>query len=218
MTILVGEELPLIREALVQLCRNQLTCTVTAACADGNEALAQIVGLNPDIAILDLDLPGIHTLEIARRLREDRSNTRVVVLSTRRDRKTVIEALKAGAAGYVLKSGPAQHLKDAVRQIIRGSVYVSPLLEPNKIFAARQKPDVADPLESLSGREYQVFLLMVEGARAKQIAARLQLSPKTVDTYRANLMRKLEIHDVASLVKFAIQRDEAALHEPVAGS
>jgi DNA-binding NarL/FixJ family response regulator len=80
-------------------------------------------------------------------------------------------------------------------------------LELDKIFLAQRKSEPADPLESLSSREYQVFSLLIDGIRAKEIAARLDLSPKTVDTYRASLMRKLDIHDVASLVKFAIQRD-----------
>jgi DNA-binding NarL/FixJ family response regulator len=84
---------------------------------------------------------------------------------------------------------------------------VSPQLELNKIFSSNQKSSAEDPLDMLSAREYQVFSLLVEGVRAKEIAARLELSPKTVDTYRASLMRKLDIHDVAGLVKFAIQRD-----------
>ena len=92
-------------------------------------------------------------------------------------------------------------------QILDGGIYVSPQLELNKIFGPGQKSAPDDPLEMLSAREYQVFTLLVEGIRAKEIAARLELSPKTVDTYRASLMRKLDIHDVAGLVKFAIQKD-----------
>ena len=152
MKILVGEELPLIREAIVQLCRSELGCTVAASCGDGSEALDLIEKHRPDIALLELELPGLHTLEIARLLRENLSPTRVIVLSTRRDRKTVLEALRSGAAGYILKSGPAQQLKDSVRQITRGTVYVSPLLEPAKLFAVRHKPASDDPIEALSGR------------------------------------------------------------------
>ena len=103
--------------------------------------------------------------------------------------------------------GPRIILLEAFEQILDGGIYVSPSLELDKIFSPGQKAVPDDPLEALSAREYQVFSLLVEGTRAKEIAARLDLSPKTVDTYRASLMRKLDIHDVAGLVKFAIQRD-----------
>ena len=88
-----------------------------------------------------------------------------------------------------------------------GGIYVSPEMELEKIFISQRKNEIGDPLETLSSREYQVFSLLIDGIRAKEIAARLDLSPKTVDTYRASLMRKLDIYDVAGLVKFAIQRD-----------
>jgi DNA-binding NarL/FixJ family response regulator len=120
----------------------------------------------------------------------------------------VLETLRSGAAGYILKSGSVEQLREAFRQIERGTVYVSPLLEMGKIFSTRKGP-ADDPIDQLSAREYQVFTLLVDGTRAKEIAARLELSPKTVDTYRASLMRKLDIHDVAGLVKFAIQRELA---------
>jgi two-component system invasion response regulator UvrY len=96
---------------------------------------------------------------------------------------------------------------EAFEQVLEGSIYVSPQLELSKIFSTNQKGTPDDPLELLSAREYQVFSLLIEGVRAKEIAARLELSPKTIDTYRASLMRKLDIHDVAGLVKFAINRD-----------
>ena len=108
---------------------------------------------------------------------------------------------------FLLKSGPANQLLEAFEQILDGGIYISPELELNKIFVSGSKASSDDPLQALSAREYQVFSLLCDGVRAKEIAARLSLSPKTVDTYRASLMRKLDIHDVAGLVKFAIQKD-----------
>lgn len=205
-TILLAEELALVREGLVALCDTWLGCKVVGQCADGEEALRAMVSLRPDIAVLDFQLPKLFTFEVIRRARQAGVDTRVVILSTRLDRKTVIESLRAGASAYVLKAGPARHFHDALAQVRSGGVYVSPLLEMEKIFAP-QRTKGQDPLEALSAREYQVFSLLVDGLRAKEIAARLDLSPKTVDTYRASLMRKLDIHDVAGLVKFAIQRN-----------
>jgi len=101
---------------------------------------------------------------------------------------------------------------DALQQVAAGGVYLSPAVEIDKIFAAhRNRKDNEDPFETLSAREHQVFTMLVEGHRAKEIAARLAVSPKTVDTYRASMMRKLDIHDVAGLVKFAITRNLTSL-------
>ena len=209
MTIIVGEELALIREAIAELCRTQLGCNVIGICGDGTTAMQLIDERKPDVALLDLNLPDLLTLEIVRRLRVTQAQTKVLVMSARRDRKTVLEALRAGAAGYVLKSAPPEQLREALRQTTRGVVYVSTFVEIGKIFSSSSKRPTDDPVDSLSAREYQVFSLLVDGARAKEIAARLSLSPKTVDTYRASLMRKLDIHDVAGLVKFSMLREAA---------
>ncbi len=205
-SILLADDLTLVREGLAALCSAQHAYRVVGQCSEGVVALRLIESMRPDIAVLDLNLPDLFTLEIVRRVRDAKVQTKIVVLSTRRDRKTVVEALRCGVNAFLLKSAPASQLLEAFEQILDGGIYVSPQLELNRIFAAGSKaPD--DPLEALSAREYQVFTLLVEGIRAKEIAARLELSPKTVDTYRASLMRKLDIHDVAGLVKFAIHRD-----------
>ena len=106
----------------------------------------------------------------------------------------------------VLKSANAAQLVEACRQVISGAVYIDPRVELSQTLTNVVRRDPADPLEALSSREHQVFSLLIEGVRAKEIAARLAVSPKTIDTYRASLMRKLNIHDVAGLVKYAIQR------------
>jgi DNA-binding NarL/FixJ family response regulator len=161
----------------------------------------------PDLAVLDLNLTDLFALEIVRRVREAGWKTKIVLLSTRRDRKTVVEALRCGVNGFLLKSAPVSQLVEAFEQVLEGSIFVSPQLELNKIFSPSQRAASDDPIDALSSREFQVYNMLVDGVRAKEIAARLDLSPKTVDTYRASLMRKLDIHDVAGLVKFAIHRD-----------
>ena len=197
----------LVREGLAALCEAQPHLHVIGQCSEGAVALRLIQEQRPDIAILDLNLRDLYTLEVVRRVRLAGLASKLVVLSTRRDRKTVVEALRSGVSAFLLKSAPSNELLEAFAQILEGGIYVSPELELNKIFCSGKKPSNDDPLQSLSTREYQVFLLLCDGVRAKEIAARLSLSPKTVDTYRASLMRKLDIHDVAGLVKFAIERD-----------
>jgi len=205
LTIIVAEEMSLVREGIVSLLARREGIDVVAQAGDGEQAWNQIRRLKPETALLDLSLERMHAFEVIRQVRSEGIPTRTVILSARRDRKTVLEALRAGAQGFLLKAGSTQNLYDCLEQVRAGGVYVSPEVNLQEIFAPN-RTEVVDPLETLSAREYQVFTLMVEGVRAKEIAARLNLSPKTVDTYRASMMRKLNIHDVATLVKYAIQK------------
>jgi len=206
-SILLAHPLTLVREGLAALCQAQPQYCVVDQCSDGATAIRLIEASRPDIAVLDLNLPDLFTLEIVRRLRLAQAQTRIVVLSARKDRKTVVEALRSGVNAFLLKSGPANQFIEAFEQTLDGGIYISPSLDLDKIFSPRQTTAEQDPFAALSPREFQVFTLLVEGTRAKEIGGRLGLSPKTIDTYRVNLMRKLGIHDVAGLVKFAIQRD-----------
>jgi DNA-binding NarL/FixJ family response regulator len=208
--ILLAEEWTLVREGLARVLESEPRNRVIAHCGEGLAAAKMIETLEPDVAVLDLGLPDLFALEIVRRATEAGSPTRFAVLSTRKDRKAVVEALRSGVSAFVLKSSSGSQLLEALKQILEGGIYVSPQVEINKVFAPDQKKASEDPLESLSAREYQVFSLLIDGVRAKEIAARLELSPKTVDTYRASLMRKLDIHDLPGLVRFAIQRDLTA--------
>lgn len=206
-TVIVADELFLVRDGIAALCQASRQYRVVGTCGDGAAAVRLAEQHTPQLALLDLNLPELFTLEAVRKIGAVSPDTRTIVMSTRKDRKTVVEVLRSGASGYVLKSGPGEHLLRAFEQILLGSIYVSPLLDLEQIFLRGKTQDVNDPLGCLSAREYEVFHLLIEGIRAKEIAARLELSPKTVDTYRASLMRKLDIHDVAGLVKFAIQRN-----------
>lgn len=204
-TTIVADDLPLMSESLAALCEGFPGCRVLGFCHDGTEALRMIDILQPDVALLDMNLSKSPTLDVLRTTRSKGHRTRLIVLGCHGDRRTVIEALRTGANGFVLKHGTGRQLEEALRQVIQGAVYVSPSIDLQHLVD-KPEADRQDPLRTLSTREYQVFTLLIEGVRAKDIASRLDLSPKTVDTYRANLMRKLDLHDVPSLVKFAIHR------------
>ena len=206
-TILLAEELGLVREGIAKLCEANGCFRVVGQCSDGVTALETLEKLAPDVAVIDFNLPKLFSLELVRRIRESGALTRFLIMASKGDRKMALEALRSGANGFVLKSGNGDHLLEALHQVAAGSIYVSSELQFERIFMTPRRSEPEDPLETLSSREYQVFQLMIEGIRAKEIACRLNLSPKTVDTYRASLMRKLDIHDVPGLVKFAIQRD-----------
>jgi DNA-binding NarL/FixJ family response regulator len=206
-TILVAEELALVREGIARLCEANGCFHVAGHCSDGVAAIDMLQSVQPDVAVIDFNLPKLFSLELVRRIRESGAATKFLIMASKGDRKMALEALRSGANGFVLKSANGDHLLEALHQVAVGSIYVSPELQFERVFMTPRRNEPEDPLESLSSREYQVFQLMVEGIRAKEIACRLNLSPKTVDTYRASLMRKLDIHDVPGLVKFAIQRD-----------
>ncbi len=205
-TIFLADEQTLFCEGLVAICEITGQFRVVGHCRDGRSAVKMIRGLSPDVAILDLGLPKLYALSVVQQLRQFGSSSKILILSMRRDRKTVLEALRAGANGYLLKSDPSHSLLDGVREVLAGSIFVSPQFKLAEIFSTGEAASPETPYEQLSAREHQVFTLLVEGLRGKEIADRLDLSPKTVGTYRSKLMRKLNIHDVAGLVKFAIRK------------
>lgn len=205
LTLLVADELALVREGIACLCTTSGRFHVVSQAADG-EAAWEILRLHPpNLALLDLTLPRFHALDLCRKAADLQLPTRIGILTHRHDRKTFLEILRARAAGVFLKSDPAASMLEGLDRIASGGVFLSAGIDPQSLFTSEGARSTAEPLHSLSAREYQVFSLLVAGTRAKEIAARLNLSPKTVDTYRAGLMRKLDIHDVAGLVKFAVQ-------------
>jgi DNA-binding NarL/FixJ family response regulator len=175
---------------------------VVAEAGEGREALRLAEQLAPDVAILDIAMPGLNGIDAAELLRARSPHTRIVILSMYADSEHVHRAFAAGASAYLLKGSASEDIVTAVRQVMVGRRYVSPelsLLDPVR------RPGEAGPLASLSARERQVLQLVVEGHSSTEIAAIVHLSPKSVDTYRSRLMKKLGVSDVTALVKFAMQ-------------
>jgi DNA-binding NarL/FixJ family response regulator len=205
-TVVLADDHNIVREGIASLCAaNGLH--IVGQCSEGPAAVEMIQSLQPDFAILDLHMPGMTGIEVIRRLRTSGSTTKLLILSISREEATVMEALRAGADAYLLKDGPTRHLLDAMNYVRDGGVYVSPLLRGAALFTRGEDKPANDPLAVLSPREMEVFSYLVNGLRAKDIAELLDISPKTVDTYRASLMRKLNVHDLVGLVKFAIERN-----------
>jgi DNA-binding NarL/FixJ family response regulator len=205
-TVVLADDHAIVREGIAALCASH-GMRILGQCPDGTLALDMIAELNPDFAILDLQMPGLTGVETIRKLRQSGCKAKLMILSISRDENTVMEALRAGADAYLLKDGPSRHLLDAISFVRDGGIYVSPLLRGAGMFTKPGESRVEDPVASLSPREMEVFSYLVNGLRAKDIADLLEISPKTVDTYRASLMRKLKVHDLVALVKFAIERN-----------
>jgi DNA-binding NarL/FixJ family response regulator len=205
-TVVLADDHNIVREGIAALCA-AYGMRILGQCSDGNAAFDTIMSQKPDFALLDMHMPAMTGVEVIRKLRAAGCTSKLMILSISREETTVREALRAGADAYLLKDGPSRHLVDAINFVRDGGVYISPLLRGTALFAKGAESRETDPLGSLSPREMEVFSYLVNGLRAKDIADLLNISPKTVDTYRASLMRKLNVHDLVGLVKFAIERN-----------
>ncbi len=204
-SIVLADDHSIVREGIAAFCQSKPEFNIVGQCGDGLAAVELISSLKPDFAVLDLNMPKLHGMEVVRKLRDAKCPTKLIVLSISRDENMLKELFRSGADGYLLKDGPARHLMEAIAYIQDGGQYLTPLLR--REASDSHKKDKGDPFGSLSRREYEVFSFLVDGMRPKDIASLLNISPKTVDTYRSNIMRKLGIRDIVGLVKFAIQRN-----------
>ena len=196
-SVLLADEQTLFTESLTRVCEETQRYRVVGHCRDGRSAVRMIRSVKPDIAVLDLGLPKMYALAVVQEVRQPGFAPKIVILSMRRDRKSVLESLRTGANGYVLKSDPVSCLLDALHEFWRQHLCLTAVQAGGYLFDRAGTLLPQKPYEQLSAREHQVFTLLVQGLRSKEIADQLDLSPKTVNTYRSNLMSKLNIHDLA---------------------
>jgi DNA-binding NarL/FixJ family response regulator len=199
--LVLADDHVLVRSGVRALLEQLDGVQVVGEASDGREALALVARLRPHVVLMDISMPELNGLEAADRLRRDYPQIRVILLSMHADEAYVARALAVGAAGYVLKTAGAVELELAVRAVARGESYLSPEV-------ARQVmrgPLGADGSLPLSARQREILQLIAEGNSTKQIAAKLGLSAKTVETHRANIMARLGIRDVPGLVRYAIR-------------
>ena len=178
--------------------------TVVAEAGDGREALRLAEELAPDLAVMDVTMPGLNGIDATAVLRERCPGTRIVILSMHADSEHVHRAFAAGASAYLLKGSASEEIVEAARAVLAGGRYVGRDLALVDRAKATDR-GTPSPLDSLSVRERQVLQLVVEGHSSASIAALVNLSPKSVDTYRSRLMKKLGVADLPALVKFAVQ-------------
>ena len=201
--VLLADDHALIRQGLKALLESQ-GFQVVGEASDGQATLRSAEMTHPDVAILDISMPVLNGMDAARELKKSSPKTKIILLTQHDEDQYVTEALRAGAKGYVLKSQAAEDLVQAIREVCRGSVYLSPSISRIVVDAYISKTYVStDPL---SGRERQVLQLVGEGKSTKDIAIQLGISVKTAESHRARLMKKLDIHETASLVRYAIRR------------
>lgn len=205
--VIIADDHQLVRESIVAVLSATGCCRIVGQAADGHEALALCERLAPDVAVIDLSMPGLGGLEVVRRLAERSPKTRCLVLTMHEDEEYLLQAVRAGAAGFLLKDSPAAELVEAIRNVARGLGHFSP--EASRVLAAHvQQPDrvVDDPYRNLTAREREVFHLIAEGLTTKEIARRLGISTKTAENHRARVLQKLGARNTAEVVRYAIRR------------
>ena len=202
--VLIADDHPIVREGLKHIISECTDMQVLGEAVDGDAAVAQTRELLPDILLLDLSMPGPGFLETMRELRALPRPPRVLVLSGHAEELHAVRALKAGAQGYLTKDQSRERLEEAIRSIHAGQRYVSPALA-GRLADTETADAVLLPHESLSEREYEVMLALATGDGTKQIAHKLALSPKTVSTYRARILKKLGISGNAELVRYVVE-------------
>jgi DNA-binding NarL/FixJ family response regulator len=176
---------------------------IVAEASNGREAVDMARKLQPDVALIDVAMPLLNGIDAARAIHTHCPRTRTILLTMHKETNYVLEALRAGAKGYVLKTQAASDLVNAIRSTLEGAVYLSPGISDGVVEAALNKDSVA--LDPLTQRERQVLQLIAEGKTNKEVSHELGMSVKTVDTHRRNLMAKLNIHETAGLVRHAIK-------------
>ena len=201
--ILIAEDQRLIGEGISSLLR-AAGLDVVGEAADGHEAVRLAETLDPDVAVLDISMPGLNGIDAARAIQRSRPATKTIIVTMHNEDAYVIDALRAGVGGYVLKSQAAADLVAAIHKVRQGTVYLSPGISSALANAVRSNSDI--PEEPLTPREREVLQLVAEGKTSKEAGAILHASAKTVDAHRASIMRKLDLHDTASLVRYAIRR------------
>jgi DNA-binding NarL/FixJ family response regulator len=206
--IMLADDHHVVRQGLRALLAREQNFNLIGEAGDGIEAVRLAGKLKPDVLIADVLMPGLSGLEVARQVAKSLPQTKVIILSMHTNDAYVLEALKNGASGYVLKDSQASDLVQAVHEVAAGRRYLSPPLSERalELYAQRVKSVPDDPYELLTTREREVLHLVAEGRTSAEIASQLFISPRTAEGHRANLMRKLGLQNHAELVRFALKR------------
>jgi DNA-binding NarL/FixJ family response regulator len=205
--IVLADDHALVRAGIRALLEKLEWVEVVAETGDGRELLDLIGRQRPDVVLIDISMPGLNGLDAAARIAKDFSEVRVIMLTMHNNEEYYWRALKAGAAGYLLKRAAPAELENALRQVIHGNIYLSREISARllKKFPLHGIAHRKSPLEQLTSRQREILQLIAEGQNTKQIAQILEISPKTVEYHRVKLMDSLDVRDIPSLVRFALR-------------
>jgi DNA-binding NarL/FixJ family response regulator len=210
--VLIADDHNVVAEGLRHLLQAHPDIEVVGTANNGRDAVRRAIELDPEVVLMDSNMPDLNGIEATRIIRERAPRTRVLMLSVLADPFHIVRALRAGASGYVPKNSAGSEVIDAIREVHRGRRYLHASVAQDVLERLVDEEPAADPLLQLSSRELQVLQMMAEGKSVSHIARSFSLSVRTVETYRSRMMDKLDIHDMPSLVKFAIVHGLTSLH------
>jgi two-component system response regulator NreC len=207
--IIIADGQTMFREGIRAILTAEADMEIIGEASNGGEAIAKAAEFQPDLVLMGIGMAGISCFEVTRQIRKSRPETKVILLTMYEDEDYLIEGMDAGAGAYVLKDSPAAQLVAAIRDVSRGGSYVSPRMLSRFVDHFRSRAFSPESLTRSSGltpREREVLKMLAEGDSVKEIACHFDLSVKTVEAHKFNLMRKLDIHNKAQLVQYAIQK------------
>lgn len=207
LSIILADDHALVRAGIRTLLEKLPDITILGESGDGRETVALVNSLAPDIAILDISMPGLNGLDATARIVKEQPKTKVLILSMHTGEDYVLQALRAGASGYLLKDAATAELRLALIAVTRGETYLSPTISKEVLARHRRQADDprADSTKTLTPRMREIVQLIAEGRSTKEIAFLLNLSVKTIETHRMHLMARLNLHDVAGVVRYALR-------------
>lgn len=206
-TVIIADDHAIIREGLKSLLEKKGICVLGIA-QNGREAVEQAIALKPDVMMMDISMPDLNGVEATARIRKEVPHTKIIALSMHSSKKIIDQMFAAGASGYILKESAFSELYDAIREVLRGNYYLTPAIarmyvdsKGHAFSSSKQLP----MFKKISKKEREILQLVAEGVKTRDIAQKLNVSVKTVETHRRNIMKKLNIFNVAGLTKFAIK-------------
>lgn len=207
-TVVLADDHPIVRHGLRHLLEEETSLKIVGEASDGLQAVEFVEKFRPNVLIVDIMMPGINGLEVLKQVRERSPNTCSIVLSMQSADVYVVEALKAGALGYVLKETGPSELVNAVQQVVEGKRYLSPRLSERLIDVLLQVKEelTIDPYETLTNREREILHMAAEGMTTAAIAKRLSISPRTAELHRGRMMNKLGLNNQTDLIRYALKR------------
>ncbi|RRR70900.1 MAG: DNA-binding response regulator [Candidatus Viridilinea halotolerans] len=213
LTIVLADDHAVVRSGLRALLESELECAVVGEAGNGPEALSLVERLQPMLLVVDLMMPGLSGLEVARQARQTAPQTKIVILSMHADESYVREALRIGVTAYVLKEAMSNDFVYALQQAAAGRRYLSPPLSEKALdaYVSQTAESTLDLYETLTAREREILYLAAQGMTSAEIAERLMIGVRTVDTHRASMMRKLGLHTPLDLIRYAVRRGIVSL-------
>jgi DNA-binding NarL/FixJ family response regulator len=208
MRVLLADDHTLVRAGIRALLQSLPDVEIVAEASDGREALERVLATHPDVALLDISMPSLNGLELAARLAVEAPRTRLVILSMHGDPGHVAQALRAGVSGYLLKDAAVDELPVLLRAVSRGETYLSPAISRSVVEGFLQRSGASPAAtadDGLTSRQREILQLVSEGKSSKEVAQLLDISLKTVESHRSQIMDRLNIHDLAGLVRYAVR-------------